>query len=321
MKSQYLTPTTLKNLQIELLKLLKIIDSVCKENNIEYWLIGGTLLGAVRHKGFIPWDDDIDINVPAEDYHRLIAALNTESKTNKNIFLYFEHNDVPKFTLERFASTKIIMQRGRQTLACFLDIEPARIIKRSDKNHDTNILKTAEYFIFGRALDDTKIDKKYLKNTLKSAIKAKKKFTKYFHSDYLPTCNHKGLESIVSSGASYFPYQDIFPLQSITFEGFKTFAPNNLKGYLRVTYGKKYMSIPSRSQRTTRHSHELYFCNSNKFAIESTAKAVTKGVSSFYRNPVRRFIKNLINNIGIYEKMKQWEKEKRIRRYAKKNTH
>ncbi len=60
------------DLQKEELELLKCFIKVCEENNLRYFLIGGTALGAVRHKGFIPWDDDIDVAMPRKDYNKLL---------------------------------------------------------------------------------------------------------------------------------------------------------------------------------------------------------------------------------------------------------
>ncbi|MGN0185217.1 MAG: LicD family protein, partial [Aristaeellaceae bacterium] len=51
------------------------VDDYCRANNIRYYLSGGTCLGAVRHKGFIPWDDDVDVMLPRRDYERLIAGF------------------------------------------------------------------------------------------------------------------------------------------------------------------------------------------------------------------------------------------------------
>lgn len=61
---------TVRDVQLRLLDMLKDIDKVCRDNGISYWLTGGSALGAVRHKGFIPWDDDADIGMMREDYER-----------------------------------------------------------------------------------------------------------------------------------------------------------------------------------------------------------------------------------------------------------
>ena len=51
----------LRSCQLKQLEILKIFDRICRKHNLRYWIDGGTLLGAVRHKGFIPWDDDLDV--------------------------------------------------------------------------------------------------------------------------------------------------------------------------------------------------------------------------------------------------------------------
>lgn len=68
--TKYLTPEEIKS---ELLAMLIEFDGFCAKEGLKYSLIGGTLLGAVRHKGFIPWDDDIDLGMPRPDYERLIS--------------------------------------------------------------------------------------------------------------------------------------------------------------------------------------------------------------------------------------------------------
>lgn len=63
----------MRELQLHILKTLVAFDDVCRRHNVPYYIIFGTLLGAVRHKGFIPWDDDIDVGVPRPEYERLVS--------------------------------------------------------------------------------------------------------------------------------------------------------------------------------------------------------------------------------------------------------
>ena len=87
-----LSISELKTYQI---KLLSIVNDFCNKNKIKYWLTCGTLLGAVRHKGYIPWDDDLDIGMLREDYEKFLALFNdsysryrVKSIENDNAFPY-----------------------------------------------------------------------------------------------------------------------------------------------------------------------------------------------------------------------------------------
>lgn len=62
--------TDLEFIQEKELEMAKIIMSICDKHDIEYYIMGGTLLGAVRHQGFIPWDDDLDIGMKRQDYEK-----------------------------------------------------------------------------------------------------------------------------------------------------------------------------------------------------------------------------------------------------------
>jgi lipopolysaccharide cholinephosphotransferase len=68
-------PAMMKRAWAAQMEVLQVVADICEENGLQYFADGGTLLGAVRHQGFIPWDDDIDICLKREDYNRLISIL------------------------------------------------------------------------------------------------------------------------------------------------------------------------------------------------------------------------------------------------------
>lgn len=98
MKNNYLEQYRRDNLraaQLKMLRILEAIDEVCRKHGIAYWIEGGTLLGAMRHGGFIPWDDDLDISMLRKDYDRFISVAANELPTD--LFLQTRQTD-PEFT-------------------------------------------------------------------------------------------------------------------------------------------------------------------------------------------------------------------------------
>lgn len=73
----------LRHLQLVILEIMKDIDSLCKKNGIEYYLLGGSAIGAIRHKGFIPWDDDLDIVMTPSNYKKFIIVCRNQLDKNK----------------------------------------------------------------------------------------------------------------------------------------------------------------------------------------------------------------------------------------------
>lgn len=87
----------LRNMQLRMLEMLKYIDQICRENGIKYWLSSGTCLGAVRHGGFIPWDDDVDIEMLEEDYHKLVEILR---RNETDEYAIQTHKDDPNYIMD-----------------------------------------------------------------------------------------------------------------------------------------------------------------------------------------------------------------------------
>ena len=104
------------------LEILLTFDKFCKENGLKYYLAGGTLLGAIRHKGFIPWDDDIDVCMPREDYERFLNLYIDEKK------YVLVSNSIGNFTAPfgglQNAYTKVVSDYSEGESKLWIDIFP-----------------------------------------------------------------------------------------------------------------------------------------------------------------------------------------------------
>ncbi len=80
---------SLRDIQSCILSIVKDIDDFCRENEIEYYLMGGSALGAMRHKGFIPWDDDLDIFMTVDNYKKFLKLFEEKSQRDKRFQKYF----------------------------------------------------------------------------------------------------------------------------------------------------------------------------------------------------------------------------------------
>lgn len=119
----------LNPLQRKMLDMMKWFHTFCEENGITYYVVGGTMLGAVRHHGFIPWDDDIDVGIPRQDYNRLLLfSKELEMRHSRYILESYAngHKDYeyPYAKIYDTFTTLVENKRKRPKRGIFIDVFP-----------------------------------------------------------------------------------------------------------------------------------------------------------------------------------------------------
>lgn len=256
----------LKGVQYVLLRLLRIVDYICKKYNLVYWLDAGTLLGAHRHNGFIPWDDDIDIAMPREEYDKFIEAFALEKiegiflqskKTDENYKQDFiKIRDLKSKVIENSEVNKEINYMN----GIFLDIFPLDEIKENNilRKLGKLIHKLAYLSVYMNDDSNYKIYKKLLFQISKK-IKRKNilKINKYIYTYLNKNINKNGY--IYMEGQEWWNIwrkDQIYPLREIIFENFHFMSPNNIDYYLKELYQSNYMIIPEKSKQYS-HLNEI----------------------------------------------------------------
>jgi lipopolysaccharide cholinephosphotransferase len=255
--------------QIEL-DILKVFHSFCVENNIRYFISHGTLLGALRYKGFIPWDDDLDVLVPREDYDRLMTIFQ-ESKRYR--LLSYERNKAYRFPYAKLCdmTTRKVEEGYDNGVEMGLDIDVFPLDNWDDDLEKARLegkRQKRNRFCLGL----TKLEKPDSINPAKRFVKGivmalcKFRGSAYYVETIIQGANkpeQKSSRYMGSKAWNVYGERDILPAEvfaeaiELEFEGEKFFAPVGYDTFLTSLYGD-YLPEPPVEKRKTHHSFKAY---------------------------------------------------------------
>lgn len=254
----------LRPLQLMQLEILKMVDSICRENNINYSLYAGTLLGAVRHQGFIPWDDDLDICMERDEYDKFIRVW--EELRPRGYILQNKENTPAfpqSFTKIRKDHTTFLQndyERGEYHTGVFIDIFPIDRMPSNKVKQYIFKLQCMFYQLFTREFVPPKssgIVKKVSafllwcipkKNRRKTRSKLLKRITQYNNRNDF---NIATIETVETMQIKY-PVDMLNSYTSLKFEDSEFMCFSKWDEYLKGTYGD-YMKLPPESDRAWKH--------------------------------------------------------------------
>jgi lipopolysaccharide cholinephosphotransferase len=265
----------LKPAQLILLNMLQDVDRICRKNGLNYWLDKGTLLGAIRHQGFIPWDDDVDIAMPREDYLKFISIAKDELDCGYEIENLSTNKECTvAWTKIRDKST-LLLEKGKKVEGgVFIDIFPVDNIKKFDLKFFavkllcklmTHISWLKEDILYGGYSSKKNSSIKMLLSKVKAFSRNRVAYSvwKKACSTNRRTGNNKD-KSFYTYGMEVksmnkFSAEDIFPLKQVLFEKVSFNCPQNYHKHLVKLYGEKYTDLPSENERIPKHTMNIVF--------------------------------------------------------------
>lgn len=243
-----------------LLKLFKEVDEICKEHNLRYVMSGGSLIGAVRHEGFVPWDDDVDLYMPRDDWEKFVEICKTQLPPNRAI----QCSDVDRTytnSFPRYASTDTCAIHKSQIIGkdCggeIIDVLTLDPIPADDKEYEkyrTHMMIYSDLINISVGYSDRwEIPASmYLKYLLSYVFLGKertlRKLEKIMFSYKEEDCDRYAMRW---GGCPFLFDKDMmFPVKYGIFEGEKVMIPNKCSDYLIWHYGDEWSYMPPHDSR------------------------------------------------------------------------
>jgi lipopolysaccharide cholinephosphotransferase len=276
---EYYVIDRIEDIQSQMLKLLKIIDNICMENGLQYFLDGGTAIGAYRHGGFIPWDDDLDICMLKNDYLKLIAILKEMDRSKYFLFDYDQNLHPCAFFGEKVKFFSCADGKRRHIYPIKIDIIPLNIIENNEESCRKNrvLRELCNLVIYGKCNEEFKQEAiECLQHRFEGD---KRKFIAFYNLNYGLGENFESSllarPSMTFSTPKVYRYTDMFPLKEIEFSGIKSYVPAT-DIWLRDIYGD-YMKFPEIEDRKPEASKVFDVWNEKplyKYLIDKTPKSI-----------------------------------------------
>lgn len=268
-KSRLAEALQLRELQLEMVKLLDFFDEICRDNGLRYSLIGGTLLGAVRHKGFIPWDDDADVCMPREDFEAFIDLCPRNCEKTSYALVGHPEPKIEFNPIIRLITRDVIVEDAyfQSQMHLWIDILPMdgmpdsigeskKLLSRATR------LRTIATVSYSNPSHGSNILKRFLKRVFTAADRNHRVGILAMHwldqlARSLPFAKSRYIGAVTNGRygiGERIPRREFENYTSLEFEGRRYSVMGCWEEYLRGVYGD-YMKLPPVEQRGVHYLH------------------------------------------------------------------